>query len=191
MARLREHGLNTLAVAQQVNQFVVGRAVTEIDVDDVTLDVVVRGMPDNVDDIEKLKDLDIEGPFGTVNLGSISEIGIEEGPVTVTRFDRERSATITGTITDVDTRAVGSRVQNAVDSLALPPGVEVKTGGIFDQVNEGFQDVFLAMAIGVVLVYLVMVASLGSLRDPLHHSVQPAFRRGWRPHSPGSNWTEP
>ena len=161
-----QHGLNTLAVAQQVNQFVVGRAVTEIDVDDVTLDVVVRGMPDEVDDIEKLKDLDIEGPFGTVKLGSISEIGVERGPVTVTRFDRERSATITGTITAVDTRAVGSQVQNAIDSLALPPGVEVKTGGIFDQVNEGFQDVFLAMAIGVVLVYLVMVASLGSLRDP-------------------------
>ena len=161
-----QHGLNTLAVAQQVNQFVVGRAVTEIDVDDVTLDVVVRGMPDAVDDIEKLKDLDIEGPFGTVKLGSISQIGIERGPVAVTRFDRERSATITGTITAVDTRAAGVRVQDAIDSLNLPPSVEVRTGGIFDQVNEGFQDVFLAMAIGVVLVYLVMVASLGSLRDP-------------------------
>jgi HAE1 family hydrophobic/amphiphilic exporter-1 len=161
-----EYGLNTLAVAQQVNQFVVGRAVTEIDVDDVTLDVVVRGRPDEVNDIEKLKDLDIEGPFGTVKLGAISEIGIERGPVAVTRFDRERSATITGTITALDTRAVGIRVQNAIDSLSVPPGVAVLTGGIFDQVNEGFQDVFLAMAVGIVLVYLVMVASLGSLRDP-------------------------
>ena len=162
-----QHGLNTLAVAQQVNQFVVGRAVTEIDVDDVTLDVVVRGMPDgSLDDIEKLKKLDIEGPFGTVKLGSISQIGIERGPVAVSKFDRERSATITGTITAVDTQAVGAQVQNAIDSLPLPPGIEVITGGIFEQVNEGFQDVFLAMAIGVVLVYLVMVASLGSLRDP-------------------------
>lgn len=161
-----EYGLNTLDVAQQVNQFVVGRSVTEIDVDEVTLDVVVRGNPENVDDIEKLKALDIEGPLGTVKLGSISEIGIERGPVAVTRFDRERSATITGTITALDTRAVGAQVQDAIDSLVLPPGVEVKTGGIFDQVNEGFQDVFLAMAVGVVLIYLVMVASLGSLRDP-------------------------
>jgi HAE1 family hydrophobic/amphiphilic exporter-1 len=161
-----QHGLNTLAVAQQVSQYVVGRAVTEIDVDNVTLDVVVRGMPEDVDDIEKLKGLDIEGPFGAVKLGSISRIGIERGPVAVTRFDRERSATITGTITAVDTRAVGAEVQDAIDSLTLAPGVEVRTGGIFDQVNEGFQDVFLAMGIGVVLVYLVMVASLGSLRDP-------------------------
>ncbi len=45
--------------------------------------------------------------------------------------------------------------------------MEVETGGIFEQINEGFQDVFTAMLIGVILVYLVMVASLGSLRDPL------------------------
>ena len=161
-----QHGLNTLAVAQQVNQYVVGRAVTEIDVDNVTLDVVVRGMPDDVDDVEKLKRLDIEGPFGAVKLGSISQIGIERGPVAVTRFDRERSATITGTITAIDTRVVGAQVQDAIDSLPLAPGVEVRTGGIFDQVEEGFQDVFLAMAVGILLVYLVMVATLGSLRDP-------------------------
>ncbi len=165
-AEAAQYGLNTLSVAQQVNQFVVGRAATEIDLEDVTLDVVVRGMPEDVDDIEKLRDLDIEGPFGRVKLGAISDISIERGPVAVSRFDRERSATITGTITAIDTQAVGALVQDAIDSLPLPPGVEVRTGGIFDQVNEGFQDVFLAMAVGIILVYLVMVASLGSLRDP-------------------------
>ena len=48
----------------------------------------------------------------------------------------------------------------------MPPGVSVETGGIFSQIGEGFQDVFTAMLIGIILVYLVMVASLGSLRDP-------------------------
>lgn len=161
-----QYGLTTLAVAQQVNQFIVGRPVTEMDLDEVHLDVYIRGQPEDVDNIEKLKDLNIQGPLGLVKLGSISEIGIEEGPVAVTRFDRERSALITGTITAIDTQAVGSRVQGAIDGLVLPPGVEVISGGIFQQVDEGFQDVFLAMAIGIVLVYLVMVASLGSLRDP-------------------------
>ena len=46
------------------------------------------------------------------------------------------------------------------------PGVKIVSGGIFEQINEGFQDVFVAMAVGVVLVYLVMVASLGALRTP-------------------------
>ncbi len=164
--RAAQFGLSTLSVAQQVNQFVVGREMTEIELEGVQLEVVVRGLPEDADNVEELRDLEILGPLGTVKLGLISSISIERGPVTVTRYDRERSATIFGVITAVDTQAVGREVQGAIASLDLPPGVEVITGGIFEQVNEGFQDVFLAMAVGVVLVYLVMVASLGSLRDP-------------------------
>ena len=48
---------------------------------------------------------------------------------------------------------------------ASQPGVEVKTGGIFEQIAEGFQDVGLAMAVGIVLVFLVMIATLGSIRN--------------------------
>ena len=165
-ARAAQYGLTTQAVAQQVSQFIVGRTVAEMDLDDVHLDILIRGQPGAVDDIEKLQNLEIEGPTGTVKLGAISRIAIESGPVAVSRFDGERSATITGTITALDTQAVGVIVQDAIDTLELPPGVQVISGGIFEQVNEGFQDVFLAMGVGVILVYLVMVASLGSLRDP-------------------------
>ena len=42
----------------------------------------------------------------------------------------------------------------------------MKSGGVFDQIAEGFQDIFLAMAIGIMLVYLVMAAGLGALRNP-------------------------
>ena len=161
-----QYGLDTRSVALQIGQYSVGRAVTEIDVDEITLDVVVRGQPEDMDDVEKIRELDIEGPLGLAKLGSISEIGIERGPVAVTRYDGQRSATITGSITGVDTQAVGAEVQRAIDSLVLPPGIEVRSGGIFEQVNEGFQDVFLAMAAGIIMVYLVMVASLGSLRNP-------------------------
>ena len=165
-AKAAQYGLTTLSVAQQVNQFVVGQSVTDLDLDEVNLDIVVRGQPEDVDNIEKLKNLDIEGPLGLVKLGSISQIGIENGPVAVSRFDGERSASITGSITAVDTQAVGARVDAVIAGLDLPPGVEVRTGGIFEQVEQGFQDVYLAMLVGVILVYLVMVASLGSLRDP-------------------------
>jgi HAE1 family hydrophobic/amphiphilic exporter-1 len=56
------------------------------------------------------------------------------------------------------------KVQAKIDAIDLPPGVEVTSGGIFQQVAEGFQD--LAMGVGVLLVYLVMAASLGTLRNP-------------------------
>ena len=161
-----EFDLTAADVGRQVNQFVVGTAVGTLDLGDQTLDIVVRGRPEQAEDIDQLKDLEITGPSGSVKLGYISEIGIQQGPVSISRFDLERSASITGEITAVDTQGVGEQVDAAIMSLVLPPGVTVKSGGIFEQINEGFQDIFLAMAVGIILVYLVMVASLGSLRDP-------------------------
>ena len=186
-ARAAEYGVTASSAGRQVNRYVVGQTVSEVDLlrtpphtggpagmaaadpflsEGVTMDVVVRGAPDDVDDIEKLKSLRIEGMTGAVKLGAISDIAVERSPVSISRFDGERSVSITADITSEDTQAVGADLQRRIDSLEPPPGVEVRTGGIFSQIAEGFEDIFTAMAIGIVLVYLVMVASLGSLRSP-------------------------
>ena len=161
------YGLNAAAVGRQISRFIVGEPVTEVDLEGMTLDVVVQGPPEDIDDIDKLKNLNIEGPAGVVKLGFISDIAIEPGPVSISRFNLERSATITGAITAEDTGAVSRRVDEVIAGLEAPPGVSVRTGGIFQQIDEGFADVGLAMAVGVALVYLVMAATLGSLGNPL------------------------
>ena len=162
-----EYSLTTTAVGLQVNQFISGREISEMDVTGRTMDVVIRGNRNDVDDIEKLKNLRIESPVGPVKLGVIADIGIRQTPISIFRFDSERSALITGNIVAEDTRAVGVLVEQAIANLEdVPPGVTITTGGIFEQINQGFQDVFRAMAVGVVLVYLVMVGSLGALRTP-------------------------
>ena len=162
-----EFSLTATTVGLQVNQFIAGRDISEIDISGKTVDIVIRGDRDDVDDIEKLKNMRIESPVGPVKLGMIAEIGIKEAPLSIFRYDNERSARITGNIVAEDTRAVGVLVQQEIDNLEdIPPGISIISGGIFEQINEGFQDVFVAMAVGVVLVYLVMVASLGALRTP-------------------------
>ncbi len=166
--RAGQYGISAGSVGQQVNRYVVGQTVSEADLQEVTMDIVVRGDPAEAGDVEQLKSLLIEGPTGTVRLGAISEIALEKAPVSISRFNGKRSASITAEITAADTQGVGADLQERIDALEAgkPPGVEVRTGGIFSQIAEGFQDVFTAMAVGIVLVYLVMVASLGSLRNP-------------------------
>ena len=95
-----------------------------------------------------------------------ARLTIREGPVTISRTDRQRSASITGDITSDDTQAIGTEIDRRIAELDLPPGVSVTSGGIFSDIAEGFQAIFLSMAVGIVLMYAVMVASLGSLRNP-------------------------
>ena len=159
-------GLSTQQIAFQVNQFLAGQTVTQVEVDGSAVDVVLVGRSDDINSVEKVSGLMIAGPLGLAPLGDIASVEIAEGPVTISRTDGLRSASISGSITSDDTQAVGIEIQDKIDGLALPPGVEVTSGGVFAQIAEGFQDIFLAMAVGIVLIYLVMVASLGSLRNP-------------------------
>ena len=159
-------GLNARLVALQVNQFLVGMPVTQVELDGALTAVVLRGRSEDVDRIDKLKDLTIVGPLGSASLQDVAEVTLGKGPVTISRSDGRRSASITGAITAENTQAIGIEVQAKIDAADIPAGVEVTSGGVFSQIAEGFQDIFLAMAVGIVLVYLVMAASLGALRSP-------------------------
>ena len=165
-ARATSVGLSTQQVAFQVNQLLTGQTVTQIEVDGQPIDVVLSARTDSVDSLESLSSVMVSGPLGSIPLSELASLVEIKGPVTIIRTDGTRSASITGSITSDDAQAVGQEIQQIIEGLSLPPGVGVTNGGIFAQIAEGFQSIFLAMIVGIVGVYLVMVASLGSLRNP-------------------------
>ena len=165
-ARATSVGLSTQQVAFQVNQLLTGQTVTQIEVDGQPVDVVLSARTDSVDSLESLSSVMVSGPLGSIPLSELASLVEIKGPVTIIRTDGTRSASITGSITSDDAQAVGQEIQQIIEGLSLPPGVGVTNGGIFAQIAEGFQSIFLAMIVGIVGVYLVMVASLGSLRNP-------------------------
>ena len=159
-------GLTTQQVGLQLSQYLIGQRVTTINVDGDTVDVVLSGNPRAAGSIDQLKSFIIAGPGGAVPLGDLAEPVLREGPVSITRTDGARSSSISGDIVSDNAQAVGILIDEKIAALDLPPGVNVNSGGIFADIEEGFQAIFISMAVGIVLVYLVMVASLGSLRNP-------------------------
>ena len=160
-------GLSSRDVSAQLNQMLVGRQVTTISVDGDDVDVVVVGDRRALGGIEAMKSVIITGPAGAATLGELAELSVGRGPVNISRTDGRRSASITGEITADDTQSVGIEIDSIIAGLDLPPGVEVISGGVFADIEEGFQAIFIAMAAGIILMYLVMAASLGSLRNPI------------------------
>ncbi len=160
-------GLNTRQVGIQLSQYLIGQTVTSIAIDGEEVDVVLRGDPRAAMGVDGVKRLPISGPLGSAPLSQLANIEIREGPVTISRTDGSRSATITGDVTSEDTQAVGVSVDEVIQAMRLPRGVEVSSGGVFADIAEGFQAIFISVAVGIVLVYLVMVVSLGSLRNPV------------------------
>ena len=159
-------GLNTRQVGLQLSQYLIGQTVTTINVDGDAVDVVLLGDLGSTRGIDQVQSLVIVGPAGAVPVEELAELVMKEGPVSISRTDGVRSSTMQADIVADDTQAVGVLVDEKIAALNLPPGVSVSSGGIFADIEEGFQAIFVTMAVGVVLVYLVMVASLGSLRNP-------------------------
>ena len=160
-------GLTARQVGFQLSGFLVGRAVTTIDIDGQATDVVLSGQRDALGSIDQIKELLIKGPGGVAPLHQLARVEIQEGPVVITRTDGQRSASITGDTIGADTQAVGAEIDAKIAALSPPAGVSVTSGGIFADIEEGFRSIFVSMAVGIILMYLVMVASLGSLRNPL------------------------
>ena len=159
-------GLTTTNVANQMRVWLQGSEVTEFDLGGETLDVVVRGAPEAVDDADDIPLLPISVGGGVIPLGAISDSGYTVGPSAVTHYDGHRSATVSGSLVGRDAGATGERIDAIVASTPLPPGISVRSGGTFSYIQEEFKNIYVAMAIGVSLVYLVMVATLGSLKIP-------------------------
>ena len=159
-------GLTTRQVGFQLSQYLIGQTVTTVTIDGRSYDVVVAGDPRATGDLDSLRALIVAGQADSAPLGEIAELTERDGPVEISRTDGVRSASITADIVGDDAQAVGTLVDEKIEALQLPPGVTVTSGGVFADIAEGFQAVFISMAVGIVLVYLVMVVSLGSLRNP-------------------------
>ncbi|MXZ91928.1 MAG: efflux RND transporter permease subunit [Chloroflexi bacterium] len=165
-AAAARYGLTTQAVAGQVRAWVYGSDVGDVNLMGDSYDIIVRGRSESVDEITELQQLPIGGVVGSAELGAISEVKASLGPSVITHYDGTRSATITGEFQGRDRQAIAARVDGVIDGAELPAGVNAAQGGFASDIEEQFQNVYVAMIIGVSLVYLVMVASMGSLRDP-------------------------
>ncbi len=84
----------------------------------------------------------------------------------IRRVNGALAVTISGTITSTNTQAVNRQVDQIITELGLPEGVELAEGGVFADIQESFTQMGIAMAFGVLLVYLVMVVSQRSLLTP-------------------------
>ncbi len=162
----RRYGLTAAAVAAQVRTWVYGVDAANVNLVGETYDVVVRGPAEGVDELSELQSLSIGGPLGTATLGSITDARTTVGPSLVTHYDGNRSVTITGEFLGNDPQAISACIDRIIENTDLPAGVEIQQGGFASDIQEQFNNVYLAMLIGLALVYLVMVATLGSLRDP-------------------------
>ena len=100
-------------------------------------------------------------------LGDVAEVRETVSLNSIQRDQQRRCITVTAAIADgYNVTKVTSAVQQAVAPLVLPEGVTVEFNGESEQIMDAMGQVLLMLLLGVVLVYLIMVAQFQSLKSP-------------------------
>src|SRR5690606_17139765 len=79
----------------------------------------------------------------------------------------QRTATVTVSPATDDLTAAAATVTQALAELDLPTGADAEIGGVLSQQTDAFTQLGLAILVAILIVYIVMVATFKSLRQPL------------------------
>ena len=100
-------------------------------------------------------------------LGEVAEVKETVSFNSIQRDQQRRCITVSAAVADgYNVTKVTSAVQKALGSVTLPEGVTVEFDGENEQIMNAIQQLLLMLLLGVVLVYLIMVAQFQSLKAP-------------------------
>jgi HAE1 family hydrophobic/amphiphilic exporter-1 len=111
--------------------------------------------------------LEIPTPVGLVALDTLATVAVTDGPATITTIKGARSATVTVSPNSSDLGTASAAVQDSVDALDLPAGATATLGGATTDQQAAFSQLGIALLIAILVVYIIMVATFGSLLQPL------------------------
>ena len=103
----------------------------------------------------------------TFKLGDVATVEETVSMNTIARDQQRRCVTVTAAVADgYNVTHVTASAQQAVNSLTLPDGITVEFNGENEQIMDAMSQLMLMLLLGVVLVYLIMVAQFQSLKSP-------------------------
>ena len=144
-----------------------------IDPSGETRDVTVRLVPEarvNQADLERLP-LVVTGPDGSptvIPLGQVARVAPSIGPAQINRLDRERVVVVeANALEGHPLNQVVAGIDARIADLDLPSGYEIQQGGQSEDQREVFGRILGALAVAVLLMYLILVIQFRSFLDPI------------------------
>ena len=104
---------------------------------------------------------------GQIPLSEIASIEHGFGQKTITRQDQSRVETVSCDVYGRDLGSVNTDIMNQVNQLPIPAGCSINSGGDIESMRDVFSDLFLAIGMAMILVYMVMACQFESLWNPL------------------------
>ncbi|QUH19153.1 efflux RND transporter permease subunit [Alkaliphilus sp. B6464] len=165
--RAAAYGLTTAQVASAVRGAATGTTATRYKDNGDEIDVVLRSVGDVTESLSNFEQIDITTPTGiNIPLSQVADISVIKSPVSISRENQEKVVTVNSQIVGRDLRSIVTDINAELQEYQLPEGYYYSMGGENKEMMEAFSQLLLALALAVILIYMVMAAQFESLIHP-------------------------
>lgn len=169
-----EYSLTVAQVFQQINAKIqTSKSSTTLSTDTEDLDVYVKDQEDSEmtrKDVENMK-LDYTDSKTQktkhVKLSKIADFSLADSPKSINRVNQSRYMSISISIDDDhNIGLVSDEVMDKLKGYEMPSGYTMESNGEDETINESMSQVVLMLLVGILFMYLIMVAQFQSLLSP-------------------------
>ena len=166
--KLALNGLNMATAANYLRNRVTGNVSTYYREDGDEYDIRVRYDKQYRQSVEDIENITIYNSAGQgIKIRDLGRVVESQSPPTIERRDRERVITVKCVVAKgyalSDVIAEANKVMSEVE---IPSGFTWQFGGSFEDQQDTFSDLFMLMALMIVLVFIIMAAQFESLTYP-------------------------
>lgn len=164
----RENGLQAAQIGTALYEASNGVSASTVETGEDFLTINVK-YPDTVlesiSDFEALEIPNAEGEY--IAISEVAELEEAEMLPLITRSDQEETSELTVTYSSaMSLSEAGSYVDNIVADTDFSEDTHYSLGGDFEMLEDAIPQMVLAIGLGIIFIYLVMVAQFESFRHP-------------------------
>ena len=169
-ARMADLGVTSAAIADTLRIATAGdydQGLAKLNLAQRQVPIVVKLPPAARTDLALLERLSVPGAHGPVMLANVASISIAGGPAEIDRYDRLRNINFEIELNGQPLGEVEATALKLPSLANLPPGVIQTTVGDAEAMGELFTSFALAMATGVLCIYIVLVLLFKDFVQPV------------------------
>jgi multidrug efflux pump subunit AcrB len=169
-AKAADLGVTSAAISDTLRVATLGdydATLPKLNLSERQVPIVVKLEEDARKDLGVLERLNIAGSKGPVMLGQVAKLELASGPAVIDRYDRQRNVNFEIELSGMPLGDVTQAVQKLPSLQNLPLGVKVVEVGDAEVMGELFASFGLAMLIGVLCIYIVLVLLFKGFLHPV------------------------
>lgn len=161
-----DYGLSVGQIASTLRTSISGTTATYFRAGGQEIDVTIRLAEPWRREIRDIEKIPIPTARGVVPLEELASLEFGESPVSITRSEGSRTLSISGQVHGRPLNAVMDDVMAIIGGMTFPTEIQVVEGGENEQMTDAFDQLTMAMLLGVMLVFMVLASQFESLIQP-------------------------